>query len=251
MKRIVMMAVFMVLAAALLAFSAENKKEPFAVVTSEEVKAMIDRQEPGLILIDARTPQEFQEVHIKGAVNLPLPVLEKNPAALTFSKDATLVFYCNGFKCGKSPKAARLAASLGYVRLSVLSEGMPAWEEKGFAIYAGPDYEKKIETSRIAPRELQKILTDTPTAITLVDVRDANEYADGHIPGAVNIPASNFATLSSGLEKDKKIVVYCNSGGRSYNAYRKLKKMAFGDIAQAIFTDWQEIGLPVSKGLTR
>jgi rhodanese-related sulfurtransferase len=247
MKRIIILAVLMVVAAAALAFGAEKKQEPFAVVTSEETSAMIKRNEPGLVVIDARTPEEFQEVHINGAVSLPLSVLEKNPAALTFPKDSKLVFYCNGFKCGKSPKAARLAAAAGYHNLFVLSEGMPAWEEKGFAIYAGPDYEKKIETTRIAPKDLQKLLADSPTAITVVDVRDAKEFAEGHIAGAINIPSEKFASLSSSLEKDKKIIVYCNSGGRSYNAYRKLKKMAYGNIAQAVFADWKEAGLPVAK----
>lgn len=247
MKRIVILAVLMVVTVTGMAFGAEKKLDPFVIVTSEEVKAMIDRQEPGLVVIDARTYEEFQEVHIKGAVNLPLPLLEKNPGALTFAKDAKLVFYCNGFKCGKSPKAAKIAANLGYRTLYVLSEGMPAWEEKGFAIYAGPDYEKKIETTRIAPRDLQKMLSDSPTAVTVVDVRDAGEFAEGHIPGAINIPAGQFAARSSILEKEKKIIVSCNSGGRSYNAYRKLKKMAYGNIAQAIFTDWQEAGLPVAK----
>jgi rhodanese-related sulfurtransferase len=251
MKRIVMLVVLMVVTATVLAFGAEKKQEPFTVVTSEEAKVMIDRHEPGLVVIDARTSEEFQEVHIKGAVNLPLSVLEKNPSALTFPKISKLLFYCNGFKCGKSPKAARLAASLGFGSLYVLSEGMPAWEEKGFAIYAGPDYEKKIETTRILPKELQKMMAGTPTAITLVDVRDPKEYAEGHIPGAVNIPVSQFAARSNILEKEKKIIVYCNSGGRSYNAYRKLKKMGYGNIAQTIFADWQEAGLPVSANVAQ
>jgi len=49
------------------------------------------------------------------------------------------------------------------------------------------------------------------------------------------------------LEKEKKIVVYCNSRGRSYNAYRKLTKLGYPNISQAIFADWQESGLPVEK----
>ncbi len=248
MKRIVLLVMIGLLVTAALAVGAEKKQEPFGVVTSEEVKSMIDRMEPGLVVIDARTPAEYQEVHIKGAVNIPLPTLEKDPAALTFPKDAKLVFYCNGFKCGKSPKAARLAATLGYRNLYVLSEGMPAWEEKGFGIYAGPDYEKKIETTRIRPKELQATLASSPGSVTLVDVRDPKEFAEGHIPGAVNIPAATFAARSSVLEKEKQVVVYCNSGGRSYNAYRKLQKMAFKNIAQALFADWEEAGLPVAKG---
>jgi rhodanese-related sulfurtransferase len=84
--------------------------------------------------------------------------------------------------------------------------------------------------------------------LTLVDVRDQKEFAEGHIPGAVNIPVTSFAARSAGLDKEKKIIVYCNSGGRSYNAYRKLQKMAYKNIAQTIFSDWEEAGLPVAKG---
>ncbi|HZV82842.1 MAG TPA: rhodanese-like domain-containing protein [Geobacteraceae bacterium] len=251
MKKIVILVVVAALLAVVSsALCAEKQAEPFTVVTSEEVKAMIDRQEPGLVVIDARSPGEYQEVHIKGAINIPWQMLENNPSALTLPLDAKLVFYCNGYKCGKSPKAARQAAKLGYRNLYVLSEGMPAWEEKGFAIYAGPDYEKKVETTRIPPRELKSLLTAKPGSITLVDVRDPQEFAEGHIPGAINIPANKFAALSGGLEKEKRIVAYCNSGGRSYNAYRKLQKMDFRNISQAIFADWQEAGLPVAKGPT-
>jgi rhodanese-related sulfurtransferase len=251
MKRILMMVVLMVLTTMVLAIGAEKKQEPFTVVTSEEVKAMIDRQEPGLVIIDVRTPEEFQEVHINGAVNLPFPDLDKKPSVLTFSKDSKLLFYCNGFKCGMSPKAAQLAAALGYLNLYVLSEGMPVWEEKGFAIYTGPDYEKKIETIRITPQKLQSLMVDRPNDITIVDVRDPKEYAEGHIPGAVNIPVSQFAARSNILEKEKKVIVYCNSGNRSYNAYRKLKKMGYWNVAEAIFADWKEAGLPVSKSTER
>jgi hypothetical protein len=43
---------------------------------------------------------------------------------------------------------------------------------------------------------------------------------------------------------------YCNSGGRSYNAYRKLMKLGYKNINQSIFADWKEQGLPIeSKGL--
>ncbi len=249
MRKFVTVAVVaLLLAAVASALCAEKQSEPFTVVTSEEARAMIDRQEPGLVVIDARSPGEYQEVHIKGAINIPWQMLEHNPSALSLPLDSRLIFYCNGFKCGKSPKAARLAAKLGYRNLFVLSEGMPAWEEKGFAIYAGPEYEKKVETSRIPPKELQKLLSAGGGDVTLVDVRAPQEYTDGHIPGAINIPAERFASLSGGLVKEKRIIVYCNSGGRSYNAYRKLQKMDFRSISQAIFADWQEAGLPVAKG---
>lgn len=122
---------------------------------------------------------------------------------------------------------------------------MPAWEERGLPIYAGPDYEKRIETTIIQPAERKNLLDSKSCDFTVVDVRDPEEFAKGHIPGAVNIPVAVLASRSETLDKDKKIVIYCNSGGRSDNAYRKITKMAYRDICQAILANWKEAELPV------
>ncbi len=86
-----------------------------------------------------------------------------------------------------------------------------------------------------------------PETFILVDVRDPFEFAEGHIPGAINIPSNTFAAGSAVLEKDRLIIVYCKSGGRSYTAFRKLQKLDYPKIAQAISADWEEAGLPVTK----
>jgi rhodanese-related sulfurtransferase len=83
---------------------------------------------------------------------------------------------------------------------------------------------------------------------TVVDVRDPAEYGAGHIPGAINIPVATFASQSGQLDKKKKIIVYCNSGNRSYLAYRKLKKLAYKKIYQTLFADWQVAGIAVASG---
>ena len=75
----------------------------------------------------------------------------------------------------------------------------------------------------------------------LVDVRDESEYKEGHIPTAINIPAETFALKSDVLPKEKKIVVYCNTGSRSYLAYRKLIKLAYTDIYQALYADGETL----------
>jgi rhodanese-related sulfurtransferase len=140
-----------------------------------------------------------------------------------------------------------VAAELGYNNLFVLHEGMPVWEEKGYAVYAGPDYEKRIETTKITPQELKILIETKSGTFTLVDVRDPQEFAEGHIPGAINIPSGKFAAGSAVLDKEKLVVVYCKSGGRSYTAYRKLQKLDYSKIVQAILADWEEAGLPVTK----
>jgi rhodanese-related sulfurtransferase len=140
-----------------------------------------------------------------------------------------------------------VAAELGYRNLFVLHEGMPVWEEKGYAVYAGPDHEKRIETTKITPQELKILMETKSGTFTLVDVRDPQEFGEGHIPGAINIPSDKFAARSAVLDKEKLVVVYCKSGGRSYTAYRKLQKLDYSKIVQAIFADWEEAGLPITK----
>ena len=140
-----------------------------------------------------------------------------------------------------------MAAELGYKNLFVLLEGIPVWEEKGYAVFASPNYEKKIETTKIQPQELQKLIENKSDTFTLVDVRDPQEFSAGHIPGAINIPSDKFAAGSAVLDKNKLIVVYCNSGGRSYTAYRKLQKLDHSKIGQSIFADWQKARLPLAK----
>lgn len=90
------------------------------------------------------------------------------------------------------------------------------------------------------------MMENAPGTFVLLDVREQNEFAGGHIPGAFNIPLSNFAAAAN-LDKRKKLIIYCNTGARHYNAYRKLKKMLFLDISQTTFLEWKEAGMPIVK----
>lgn len=59
----------------------------------------------------------------------------------------------------------------------------------------------------------------------LVDVREADEFRNGHIPGAVNEPLSGIANTA--LPKDKPLYLYCLRGTRSKRAACILKKMGY------------------------
>ena len=59
----------------------------------------------------------------------------------------------------------------------------------------------------------------------LVDVREAGEYAMGHIPGAVNAPLS--ALSEAALPKDRPLFLYCLHGSRSLRAVHRLKKQGY------------------------
>lgn len=77
-----------------------------------------------------------------------------------------------------------------------------------------------------------KALLDGGTALTLVDVRRADEYETAHIPSAINVPNESIAdTQPDALpDLDGTVVVYCRTGVRSKEAADKLVKMGYTDV---------------------
>ena len=62
----------------------------------------------------------------------------------------------------------------------------------------------------------------------LVDVREAEEFAAGHIPGAVNLPLSRIKTVA--LPKETPLFLYCLRGARSLRAVGVLKRMGYTNL---------------------
>ena len=71
--------------------------------------------------------------------------------------------------------------------------------------------------------------------VMIIDVRTAEEYSQGHIEGAVNIPVDRFQTEFDELElsKDQPLAIYCRSGNRSSFAYQILTKEGFDKVYHA------------------
>ena len=68
----------------------------------------------------------------------------------------------------------------------------------------------------------------------ILDVRRADEFAAGHIPGAVNIPNESIGTeeIPQLPDKDQLILVYCRSGNRSKQAAGKLANLGYTNIVE-------------------
>ena len=92
-------------------------------------------------------------------------------------------------------------------------------------------------------------LTGDPQ-VAVVDVRTAEEYAEGHIDGALNIDVrqDDFLTkATAALTKEKKIAVYCRSGRRSASAAGKLAAEGYQCVnLKGGITAWKEAGKPVT-----
>ena len=75
----------------------------------------------------------------------------------------------------------------------------------------------------------------------ILDVRTPEEFADKHIPGAINIPNETIGTdeIPELPDKDQLILVYCRSGNRSKQASEKLAALGYTNIVEfGGINDW-------------
>ena len=85
-------------------------------------------------------------------------------------------------------------------------------------------------------------LMETEENYVILDVRREDEFAEGHIPGAICIPNEVIAEEAEGILQDKNqlILVYCRSGNRSKQASRKLADMGYSQIREfGGIIDWK------------
>ena len=68
----------------------------------------------------------------------------------------------------------------------------------------------------------------------LLDVRTPEEFADGHIPGAINIPNESIGEndITELPDKEQRIYVYCRSGNRSKQASAKLVNLGYTNVTE-------------------
>jgi rhodanese-related sulfurtransferase len=86
--------------------------------------------------------------------------------------------------------------------------------------------------------------------VTVLDVRPKEEYAAGHLPGAVNIPISDLEKRLSSLPKRREVVAYCRGPYclMSYDAVALLRKKGFSARRlDAGMPEWRHAGLPVER----
>jgi rhodanese-related sulfurtransferase len=97
------------------------------------------------------------------------------------------------------------------------------------------------------PVELERMLKQGQ--VNVVDVRAAEDYAEGHIPGAVNLPKDKWHTLE-GLRKDKTNVIYCYSQVCHLAAAAALEFASKGYPVMELeggFRSWKEHEMDIEK----
>jgi rhodanese-related sulfurtransferase len=103
----------------------------------------------------------------------------------------------------------------------------------------------------IEPEALNDRIAWADRSMLVLDVRTPEEFAAGHVPGAVNIPHTELAARVAELDdaRDRDIVVYCRTGKRSAEALGVLAKSGFKRLLhlQGDYTRWSEEKRPVVK----
>lgn len=208
------------------------------------------------LLVDARPYAMFLKETIPGAISIPDTELDKLIGRFPINKEERIIIFCGGFKCAKSHIIANKLVSLGYKDVSVFAGGMPVWIEAGLGTTKSTS--KKVETkAKKEPFSKNGIKVGTdegsvdgewfyslykegkvPSNVQIVDVTAPEEYAKGHLKGAINIEAEKLSAkdLYEKLPKDKSIIFNCTAGGRSLDAWNKLK-LAKYDISEIFYFD--------------
>jgi rhodanese-related sulfurtransferase/DNA-binding transcriptional ArsR family regulator len=89
--------------------------------------------------------------------------------------------------------------------------------------------------------------------VTVLDVRPSEEYVQGHVPGALNIPLERLQERLAELPADRQVVAYCRGPWcvLSFDAVAKLREAGFDArrLADGL-PEWRHAGLPVARGTT-
>lgn len=93
---------------------------------------------------------------------------------------------------------------------------------------------ENILTGRMKPIYWRELRDTDPNSITLIDVRTADEFATGALPGALNYPLDELRRQLDRIPRDKPIVLYCGVGLRGYLASTILKCNGFNDVRNLI-----------------
>jgi adenylyltransferase/sulfurtransferase len=106
--------------------------------------------------------------------------------------------------------------------------------------------EVRSEIDEVDARRAQELVAaDSPA---LVDVREREEWDEGHLPGAVHVPRSHLESRieSAVPDRSRPVVVYCASGNRSAFAAKTLEELGYENVVSLAggFTDWKRNGLP-------
>ncbi len=194
----------------------------------------------GAVVLDVRHPAEYGEGHIPGAVNVWIESSQfADRCGWFIDQDATIVLVAPG-----PTDLSRAVAGLSRVGLDgvqgYLQRGMTDWRSAGLP---------SEEVPQISVHDLATWREERPELV-VIDVREAFEWDDGHIAGAVHLPMREAVTRLAELPADQPKAVVCAGGLRSSTVISALKRSgARGPWYNVTggMTAWQKAGYAVVR----
>lgn len=193
------------------------------------------------ILVDLRRPAEFALEHVPGSISIPAGSSFGTWLGWVVDPDRPLIFVLDD--PDDWDDAIRQAVRIGYDTVAGhLRGGMAAWAEAGGSLES---------SGRLTVRQLADRLAGDPSEAPLVvDVRQATEFEEGHVAGALHLYAGDLQDRLSELPRDRPIAAMCASGYRASVAASLLRRAGFTDVSWVAdgVPSWQAAGLPLEVG---
>src|SRR5262245_4431935 len=112
---------------------AGHGEEPVQTISPERVKFLLDNKEK-IFFVDLRTPKEFQQKHLPGALSIPVAELEKRLTEIP--KTGRVILYCS-CRPGDDSFSYFLLRDNDYTNVSVIDDGFDGWVKRKFPVETG------------------------------------------------------------------------------------------------------------------
>jgi hydroxyacylglutathione hydrolase len=187
------------------------------------------------IVVDTRPSDAFADGHAPGTLNIPLGKSYSTWAGwlLPYDRDVYLI-------APTQADAARAAREMTKIGLDRVAGWFPAavlaeWSEAGGALE---------RVAQAGARAIAALVTSGE--VTVVDVRNASEWAHGHLPGALHIPVGHLAQRLGEIPRGRPVVVQCQGGARSAIAASVLLSHGVRDVInlRGGYDEWRREALP-------
>ena len=200
---------------------------------------LLDMQSVGAQLVDTREAMDYAAAHLAGSVNIGLGGQFATWAGTVLDRERPIVIIAAP---GDEREAAMRLGRSGFEQVAgYLRDGLQSAESGAAATES---------TDRVSPERTADDLANPPPggAPVVVDVRTPDEFAAGHIGGAVNIPLNHLRERMNELPSHRPLLVHCQSGYRSSLAASLLERAGFTTVRELAggIGAWQAAGLPLT-----
>jgi hydroxyacylglutathione hydrolase len=204
-------------------------------LTATQVDRLVQQ---GAQVVDVRPAAEFGAGHVPGALNIGLGGQFASWAGSLLSPKLPLVLVAEDPEAIDEAFTRLARVGLEDVK-GFLDGGMLAWDRAGLTVE---------QTPQMPVDELWARIEDG-IDLQIVDVRRAAEYAQGHVPGAENLPLAQLGQRLFGLDSQRATAVVCASGFRSSAATSLLAAAGFGEVYNVLggTSAWRASGLPMDQ----